>query len=447
MSVFSDPFRVAGLPAVDGPTGLRDDAEPPNRKVTRTDGGEIDNLGASSAADIEEFWGATFGDSFGETFTPVKELVSWDSGGFDGEFCGAPTHGNVNASFCVTQDIIGWDRGELLTGKRKANGDIAVIMTLAHEYGHSVQKQAKLVVSGTQTLVQEQQADCLAGVYMRWVAEGHSPRFTLSTTDGLNNLLVAMIALRDPLHTERNTYTDTHEHGSAFERISAFQFGFTDGSSSCAAINMTEIKKRRGDLPVLLPDGEKGELPVTEQSVRSTVEAMGILFPTDNPPELTLGAQECSGVRIRPPVTYCPSGNAIIVDLPELQSMGAPGGGRDPTEVATGDNTAYSIVVSCYMQAIQHERGAALDTAKAALRTACLTGVATVKMAKPITPPTGITIQLTAGDIDEAVSGILVNGLAASDVNGETVPAGFARIDAFRVGVLGNEDRCFKRFA
>jgi hypothetical protein len=26
------------------------------------------------------------------------------------------------------------------------------------------------------------------------------------------------------------------------------------------------------------------------------------------------------------------------------------------------------------------------------------------------------------------------------------VPSGFSRIDAFHVGVLGDEDRCFKRF-
>ena len=62
-------------------------------------------------------------------------------------------------------------------------------MVLAHEYGHSVQHQAGLVDDDTPTLVGEQQADCLAGVYMRWVAEGNSPRFTLSTGDGLNNLL------------------------------------------------------------------------------------------------------------------------------------------------------------------------------------------------------------------------------------------------------------------
>jgi hypothetical protein len=80
------------------------------------------------------------------------------------------------------------------------------------------------------------------------------------------------------------------------------------------------------------------------------------------------------------------------------------------------------------------------------LRTACLTGAATTKLSTSITTPDGNTVAITAGDIDEAVSGLLTNGLAAGDVNGETVPAGFSRIDAFRVGVLGDPDRCFKRF-
>jgi hypothetical protein len=72
--------------------------------------------------------------------------------------------------------------------------------------------------------------------------------------------------------------------------------------------------------------------------------------------------------------------------------------------------------------------------------------VATTKLSKDVTTPDGNTVALTAGDIDEAVSGLLTNGLVASDVNGASVPAGFSRIDAFRVGVLGDADRCIKRF-
>jgi hypothetical protein len=55
-------------------------------------------------------------------------------------------------------------------------------------------------------------------------------------------------------------------------------------------------------------------------------------------------------------------------------------------------------------------------------------------------------LTLTAGDLDEAVAGLLTNGLVASNVNGETVPAGFTRIVAFRSGLGGNQDLCYERF-
>lgn len=136
-----------------------------------------------------------------------------------------------------------------------------------------------------------------------------------------------------------------------------------------------------------------------------------------------------------------------MVDLAEMQALASPSDEVEVGGLAGGDNTAFSVLISRYALALQQARGLVLDNAEAALRTACLTGVATAKMTKPVTLPNGDTILLTAGDVDEAVSGILTNGLAASDVNGESVPSGFARIDAFRVGILGDEERCLKRFA
>jgi predicted metalloprotease len=451
VSVFDDPFHVAGMAATDGPTGLRDDASGPARVVQGTDDGEIDELGRQAVSDIEEYWEDAYGATFDGQFTPVEALISWDANGFDGTpFCGEDTYGLVNAAFCYDDETIGWDRGELMPALRKSYGDMGMTLVLAHEYGHAVQHQAGLKSKNTPTLVAEQQADCFAGAYMRWVAEGKSPRFTLSTGEGLNNVLAAVIAFRDPLLAEGDPEVGVDEHGSAFERLSAFQFGFTDGPSACAAIDMREIGQRRGDLPVLLPEDQTGELPVTEESVRSIVDAMGILFTPAKPPQLSFkssDAESCPDVRPSPPASYCPATNTIIVDLPELEAMGVQSDSEDGG-LASGDNTAYSVLVSRYMQAIQHARGGVLlDNAEAALRTACLTGVATVKMSKNVTTPDGNTIALTAGDVDEAVSGILTNGLAASDVNGESVPSGFSRIDAFRVGVLGDEDRCFKRFA
>ncbi len=448
VSVFDDPFSVAGMPATDGPSGLRDDAIGPSRVVEDTDGGEVDELARQAISDIEEYWEGVYGESFDGEFTPVEALISWDANGFDGFFCGTDTYGLVNAGFCHDDDTIGWDRGELLPGLQEAFGDMGVTMVLAHEYGHAVQEQAGIANADTLTLVSEQQADCLAGSYMRWVAEGKSPRFTLSTAEGLNNVLASVIAFRDPLLAEDDPEVGVDEHGSAFERLSAFQFGFTDGPSACASIDMREIGQRRGDLPVLLPENQTGELPVTEESVRDIVEAMNMVFDPADPPQLTFDDADCPDATPNPPASYCPATNTIIVDLAELESMGTQTEAEsDAGGLATGDNTAYSVLVSRYMQAIQHQHGGvALDNAEAALRTACLTGVATAKLSNNVTLPDGNTIALTAGDLDEAVSGILTNGLVASDLNGESVPSGFSRIDAFRVGVLGDQERCFKRF-
>lgn len=449
VSVFDDPFRVAGMPATDGPTGLRDDAAEPTRDVKGSDGGEFDELARQAVSDIEDFWEVAYPEAFEGEFTPVKALISWDANGFDGSFCGTDTYGLVNAGYCYDDRTIGWDRDELLPALRDANGDMGVTIVLAHEYGHAVQRQAQLAGKATPTLVGEQQADCFAGAYMRWVAEDRSPRFTLSTGEGLNRVLAAVIAFRDPLLTEGDEEVGENEHGSAFERVSAFQFGFTDGVASCAAIDLKEIGQRRGDLPVLLPENQTGELAVTEESTRSIIDAMTVLFTPANPPDLgfdAAAAADCPDARPSSPASFCPATNVINVDLPELQIMGARAD-DERIGLASGDNTAYSVLVSRYMHGVQHEHGGvALDTAEAALRTACLTGVATVKMSKEVTTPDGNTISLTAGDVDEAVSGILTNGLVASDVNGESVPSGFARIDAFRVGVLSDVDRCFKRF-
>lgn len=448
VSVFADPFRVGGMPAVDGPTGLRPDAPPPSRVVEGTDGGRVDELAAQSISDLEAFWETSYSNTFDGEFTPVKALISWDPAQPQGEFCGDSTFQLVNAAFCHLDDTIGWDRRILLPQLRSAYGDMAITMVLAHEYGHAIAGAAGITKPhGTPTLVAEQQADCLAGVYLRWVAQGDSPRFTLDTGDGLNSVLAAMLTLRDPLLASDEHLSD--EHGSAFERIAAFQSGFTDGAESCKAMDAKEIKERRGKLPVKLEWNQTGEVAVDEHSVQLVVDAMTTLYTPTNPPQLTFdtsAASSCDDARPSPPVSYCPATNTITVDLPALQKMGTPAHDEDLTALS-GDNTAYSVLVSRYMQAVQVEHGGlVLDNAAAALRTACLTGVADRRLFDGVHNADGSSLELTAGDLDEAVAGLLTNGLAAGDVNGESVPSGFSRIDAYRTGVLGDFDRCLQRF-
>ena len=255
-----------------------------------------------------------------------------------------------------------------------------------------------------------------------------------------------MISLRDPIESAVDSDPNVDQHGSAFERISAFQFGFTDGPSACASIDKKEVEQRRGDFPESLTQNATGKWPVSEDSVKTIIDAMTHAFSPADPPKLSFdapAAQSCKDGRPSPPASYCPATNTITVDLPALEKLGNPG--EERASLPVGDNTAYSVLVSRYMLTLEKQRGTVLDNAEASLRTACLTGVATTKMSQQINVD-GQTVQLAAGDLDEAVSGMLTNGLAASDVNGESVPSGFSRIDAFRTGVLGAEDRCFKRY-
>ena len=59
----------------------------------------------------------------------------------------------------------------------------------------------------------------------------------------------------------------------------------------------------------------------------------------------------------------------------------------------------------------------------------------------------GADFVLSPGDTDEAVAGLLTNGMVASDVNGVAAPAGFTRILAYRLGLSSGVDECFERFS
>lgn len=447
VSPLYDPFRAGGLPAEDGPSGIREDAPAPQGEVKGGDGGDADKLATLGVNDVAEFWEKNYSDAFDGSFTPVEDLESYNSDSPSSpEICGGETYDNPNALFCPPDHLIAWDRGVLIPLGQQFFGDTSIAALLAHEYGHAVQDMAKLVDDDTSTLVSEQQADCLAGTYIRWVAEGKSPRFQLSTGDGLNHVLAGVLTLRDPTYVADDAPYLEQGHGTALDRISAFQIGFTSGASECAKIDMDEITQRRGDLPLTLPeesgsDPTSGDVEITKDVVTSLVDVLGTIFQPAEAPKLSFDAPECSDAKPSPAASYCPESNTIFVDVPTLAEMGRPSDREDYT-LLQGDNTALSVVASRYALAIEHEHGDPLDTATAALRTACLTGVAQRAMSENA----GLALTLTAGDLDEAVAGLLTNGIVASNVNGETVPAGFTRIVAFRSGLGGDADLCYNRF-
>ena len=119
-------------------------------------------------------------------------------------------------------NTIGWDRGELLPRLREANGDMAVTMVLAHEYGHAVQHQAKLNDEGHPD-AGRRAAGRLSGRRVHALGgRGQLPavhaehRRRAEQPAGGDDFVPRPAAVRGRLRS-----ADDNEHGSAFERISA----------------------------------------------------------------------------------------------------------------------------------------------------------------------------------------------------------------------------------
>ncbi|MFE4461205.1 metallopeptidase [Nocardia tengchongensis] len=448
VSIYDDPFKVAGLPTTSGPSGPRTGVPDSTLTAQNSDGGMIDKLVLNALDDIQTYWQGEFPREFGGDFTPVDKFISWNAKtprSQAGQFCGETSYRLVNAAYCRLDGSVGWDRGVLLPAVADEFGKMSVVMVLAHEYGHAIQEMAKLVGRRTPTIVKEQQADCFAGAFIRNVAEGKAPHFTINTSDGLNAVLAATVAFRDADPDDPQSV-----HGSAFERVTAVQIGFTDGPKSCKAIDQNEIDRRRGNLPQTLGnDANHGQSEVTQSSLQDLAKAMASIMPISDEPEYGYDTAKlnCRNGADTVPVTYCPATNRIGTDVSALHDRGVSNADDQdalPANV-TGDFTAYIVFISRYTLAVQHSEKLPLKGAKTGLRAACLSGVISGKLADPSRKASG-GITLSAGDLDEAVSGLLTDGLAASDTDGKTVPSGFSRVDAFRAGVLGTQDICYSRY-
>ena len=209
LSILNDPFRVGGLPATNGPSGARPNGPAPTGTVVNTNNGPIDKLALLSINDIEEFWKANYKDPLKGSYKPVDKFVSYDSNDPNSPIvCRSETYENVNAFFTSRCNLIAWDRGVFMPTAQKYFGDMSVNGVLAHEFGHALQAMSKLVTKKDPTIVYEQQADCFAGVYLYHVAEGKSPRFTLSTADGLDHVLAGIITTRDPVMDSEDSNDD-----------------------------------------------------------------------------------------------------------------------------------------------------------------------------------------------------------------------------------------------
>lgn len=442
---------VDGLPVTHFQSGLKADAPAPGLNVDNVSDDESDQVATATIADVEAYWGKRLPADFGLRFEPVSKLLSYESNGPNQTNGCGDTEDNVNAFYCSRDDSVNWDRGVLLPNMLRQFGQLSVVTVLAHEFGHAVQYRLKDkagITDDTPTIVKEQQADCFAGNYFRWVVEGNSAYFSVSTSDGLNAALSSLFLVRDSAGTSA---TDDQAHGTAFDRLFAFQQGFEKTPKDCAAMNLANIKPRLVEQPFSSSSDRRhhGDTPINDVAISALQSSLNDAFQGAKvaEPKIVAAGGTCpDDDTSTPPASYCPTSNTVSIDLAALADLGKP---ADPDAEFNGDDTgghgdfaSFSEIASRYALGIEKGVGASIDNANAGLRTACLVGAWAAVTARP-----DQQLRLSPGDLDEAISDLLrPDGLVAADANGKRADSGFTRIEAMRVGYLQGSAPCSRQY-
>lgn len=173
----------------------------------------IEDLLTFAENDLNQWWDGLFTES-NLTYYPPRRVVPYRE---------APNQRLENNAFYTSGGhYIGYDL-DLMERSLNRHGDFAPVAILAHEWGHLV--QANLGIRQEYTILQELQADCLAGAYGTYLEE----RGNLEEGD-LEEGLRQMFAIGDSPNVP---WFHSSAHGTGEQRYEAFQHGFDHGVESC----------------------------------------------------------------------------------------------------------------------------------------------------------------------------------------------------------------------
>lgn len=187
----------------------------------------LESTGGTSPAgsDLDTRWRALFDAveiTGEEPYRPPTAVIGYRAGDVPDTDCArgkTPARWRDNAFFCAADQRIVFDEDWLRSIKAEI-GPEAVLALLAHEWGHHVQHLLNL---GTESIREELQADCYAGMYL--IESGLLPHGSLEDEDPA--LTAAMTAFFSLGNTEykASEWFAAQEHGSPVQRILATSTG------------------------------------------------------------------------------------------------------------------------------------------------------------------------------------------------------------------------------
>ncbi|MFM7069785.1 MAG: neutral zinc metallopeptidase [Actinomycetes bacterium] len=392
--------------------------------------------------DVDSFWKRTYRRIDAQPYRSI-------SGGFyafgNGETppcTDDPQQVAGNAYYCAEADVIAWDQQRLIPRLRARYGDLGIGLVIAHEWGHAVQIRAGVV--DEPTIFMEQQADCYAGA---WVADARRRNGFFEVTDAsLDRAMTGFLELRDPVGM--TTAATPGAHGTAFDRIRAFQEGVQGGATRCSAYRVDALPLVGINFQSYDDYATQGNLPLADALDLTTkdladfwgsqVEALGGDAGVSQPNvRLTDTPATCArSVQLAARVRYCPSTNEITVSQKNATSA----------HDQIGD-FAVSALVGIGWGAAVLSNSDRLPTGARARQDAstCLAGAWTRSVFAA--DRTGAQLSLSPGDLDEAVTALMVMRSGRTDADrarGTDWGTGFERVAAYRRGFTDGLSACVR---
>lgn len=453
-----------------------------DRDVETRGGGEGEELGYQDAIDgavedVQAFWSEALADLYGQEYVevPVFGLTSDTDESDLPEVCGETAgyedvQGNAFAATCPDgEQVVVYDDEELFPQLFADFGPLALVLVMAHEWGHVIQGQHFTFESfvAAPSIQTELMADCFAGAYLAYVDAGDSDVFVTDPGD-LETGLAGMLEVADPPGTDP---LQDGAHGSGFDRANAFSEGFEQGEGRCAEYEDLSLLPPVTEIPfVPLSDDElnMGNLPI-DDAIEFGIEDLDLYWATvfeisDIPydgieegvesfdPRRKRTMPECEGLDLDPKkprdyegaVFYCPGEEFIAYDENIIEDAHAE----------IGDFAAMILIARAWAMGMQED----LDLTGGESQIDCFAGSYAGSIpidfdadgVNDVSANGGplvrdfdnelAAIALSPGDLDEVVQAFLVFSEPATGDPDELTA--YSRLAVFRQGFYEGEEVC-----
>lgn len=319
------------------------------------------------------------------------------------DFDSSDVEQNAFAAVCPEGQLIMWDDDDLFVALFERYGATGPAIVIAHEFAHAVEFQAGTLNQAT--VVIEQQADCLAGSFARWMSDRSLAPFDVPSS--LDAAVGSTVSFRDQPGTSAN---NANAHGSGFDRVRAFQDGFEGGVELCAEYNATFLGPRLTQI----------QFSTTEDAATGGNLGFEALIELVNPYfSAFYGRLADIGT-----FTLTP---ADLVQWRQLHNQ-------------LGDNATGTAMALEYGAEVQRQLGLPDEGVDAFLQQTCLAGAAFRPLISTVEGIDTTGISLSAGDMDEAV--LTLSRIV--ELNQDVLEPGFLfeAVGSLRTGFFDSDTAC-----